>query len=39
MQSDSIENAKNIVVAEMKKTTIDYDIVKIEETKIMDVFK
>ena len=39
VQSDSIENAKNIVVAEMKKTTIDYDIVKIEETKIMDVFK
>lgn len=39
VQSDTIENAKNIVVAEMKKTTIDYDIVKIEETKILDVFK
>lgn len=39
VQSDTIENAKNIVVAEMKKTMIDYTIQKIEETKILDVFK
>jgi hypothetical protein len=38
IQASTIEEARNVIVAEMKKTMIDYDIVKIEETKIMDVF-
>lgn len=39
VQANTIEEARNIIVSEMKKTMIDYDIVKIEETKILDVFK
>ncbi len=39
VQARTIEEARNTIVDEMKKTMIDYDIVKIEETKIMDVFK
>lgn len=38
VQARTIEEARNTIVDEMKKTMIDYDIVKIEETKIMDVF-
>ena len=38
VQSNDMTEAKEIIEAEMKKTTIDYSIVKIEETKIMDVF-
>lgn len=38
VQARTIEEARDIIEAEMKKTTIDYNIVKIEETKIMDVF-
>ena len=36
--ASTIEEARNTIESEMKKTMIDYDIVKIEETKIMDVF-
>jgi len=39
VQASSIEEARNTIVEEMKKTMIDYDVVKIEETKILDVFK
>lgn len=39
IQADDINEAKEIIVSEMKKTMIDYTIQKIEETKIMDVFK
>lgn len=39
VQSDTIKDARNIIVTEMKKTMIDYTIQKIEETKILDVFK
>ena len=38
VQAYTIEEARNIIETEMKKTMIDYNIVKIEETKIMDVF-
>lgn len=38
IQADDIEEAKTIIVSEMKKTMIDYSIQKIEETKIWDVF-
>lgn len=38
IQASTIEEARNTIVNEMKKTMIEYDIVKIEETKIMDVF-
>lgn len=38
VQARTIEEARNTIVDGMKKTMIDYDIVKIEETKIMDVF-
>ena len=38
VQARTIEEARNTIVDEMKKTMIDYDIVKIEETKLMDVF-
>lgn len=38
VQAWRIEEVRDTIVAEMKKTMIDYDIVKIEETKIMDVF-
>lgn len=37
--ADDINEAKEIIVSEMKKTMIDYTIQKIEETKILDVFK
>lgn len=38
IQANDIEEAKDIIVREMKKTMIDYTIQKIEETKILDVF-
>lgn len=38
VQANDIEEAKTIIVSEMKKTMIDYSIQKIEETKIWDVF-
>jgi len=38
IQAKDIEEAKDIIVREMKKTMIDYTIQKIEETKILDVF-
>ncbi len=36
VQARTIEEARNTIVDAMKKTMIDYDIVEIEETKIMD---
>lgn len=39
VSAEDINEAKEIIVSEMKKTMIDYTIQKIEETKIMDVFK
>lgn len=39
IQANDIEEAKQILVSEMKKTISDYTIQKIEETKILDVFK
>ena len=38
VQANDMTEAKEIIEAEMKSTMIDYSIVKIEETKIMDVF-
>ena len=37
-QASTIDQARDIIVDEMKKTMIDYSIAKIEETAIMDVF-
>lgn len=38
VQASSIDEARQNIETEMKKSLIDYEIVKIEETKIMDVF-
>lgn len=38
IQASTIEESREIIVSEMKKTMIDYTIQKIEETKIIDVF-
>lgn len=39
VSAHDINEAKEIITTEMKKTPIDYTIQKIEETKILDVFK
>lgn len=38
VQADNIDEAKETITSEMKRTTIDYNISKIEETKIFDIF-
>lgn len=37
IQANDIEEARGTIVSEMNKTTIDYTLSKLEETKIMDV--
>ena len=39
VQARTIEEARNTIVDAMKKTMIDYDMVEIEETKLMDLKK
>ncbi len=39
VQGSSLDNAKNNVVKFMKDSMIDYELVEIKETTIMDVFK
>lgn len=38
VQASTIDEAKDIIASEMKNTMIDYNLVKIEETKILDLF-
>lgn len=39
VQANNIQEAKDNLTEGMKGTMADYEIAKIEETKIMDVFK
>ena len=39
VSAEDINEAKEIITSEMKKTMIDYTIQKIEETKIIDIFQ
>lgn len=38
VQASTLDEAKNTIVSEMKKSMTDYSIAKIEETSILDVF-
>jgi hypothetical protein len=38
-QASDIQQAKDIIVAEMKSSMCDYEIVEVKETQILDVFR